>query len=199
MPDVGLKLSKKRRSHFFEKAPLRSAPLLSADSGQFDAHSAQSVFCHAHVAAENVSYLFRVCGRETLRGFFDILKPPSGAMPDGGFIFYLCSISMPHDLKAALYLIAARKAARRFSAPRADMPGSGCSSPAKNSSASFASFASCVLLNASFSTGYSSYINGKEQELQNSSCSLLSCRCLAAISSSAYSCSCERPRTSCGA
>ena len=73
---------------------------------------------------------------------------------------------MPHDLKAALYLIAARKAARRFSAPRADMPGSGCSSPAKNSSASFASFASCALLNASFSTGYSSYINGKEQELQ---------------------------------
>ena len=183
MPDVGLKLSKKRRSHFFEKASLRSAPLLSADSGQFDAHSAQSVFCHAHVAAKNVSYLFRVCGRETLRGF----------------IFYLCSISMPHDLKAALYLIAARKAERRFSAPRADTPGRGRSSPAKNSSASLASFASCVLLNALFSTGYSSYINGKEQELQNSSCSLLSCRCLAAISSSAYSCSCERPRISCGA
>ena len=64
------RLSKKRQSHFFEKASLRSAPLLSADSGQFDAHSAQSVFCHAHVAAENGSYCFRVCGRETLRGFF---------------------------------------------------------------------------------------------------------------------------------
>ena len=64
------RLSKKWLCHFFEKASLRSAPLLSADSGQFDAHSAQSVFCHAHVAAENELYCFRVCGRETLRGFF---------------------------------------------------------------------------------------------------------------------------------
>ena len=68
-----LRLSKKWPCHFFEKASLRSAPQLSADSGQFDAHSAQSVFCHAHVAAENKLYCFRVCGRETLRGFFDIL------------------------------------------------------------------------------------------------------------------------------
>ncbi len=49
-----VRLSKKWHCHFFEKASLRSAPLLSADSGQFDAHSAQSVFCHAHVAAENI-------------------------------------------------------------------------------------------------------------------------------------------------
>ena len=70
---AGLRLSKKWHCHFFEKASLRSAPLLSADSGQFDAHSAQSVFCHAHVAAENKLYCFRVCGRETLRGFFDKL------------------------------------------------------------------------------------------------------------------------------
>ena len=49
-----VRLSKKWLYHFFEKASLRSAPLLSADSGQFDAHSAQSVFCHAHVAAENI-------------------------------------------------------------------------------------------------------------------------------------------------
>ncbi len=69
-------LSKKWLCRFFEKASLRSAPLLPADSGQFDAHSAQSVFCHAHVAAENVSYCFRVCGRETLRGFFDMLGSP---------------------------------------------------------------------------------------------------------------------------
>ena len=53
----------------FEKASLRSAPRLSAESGQFDAHSAQSVFCHAQAAAENGSYRFRVCGCETLRGF----------------------------------------------------------------------------------------------------------------------------------
>ena len=31
---------------------LHAAPQLPADSGRFDAHSAQSVFCHAHVAAE---------------------------------------------------------------------------------------------------------------------------------------------------
>ena len=73
---AGVRLSKKRLCRFFEKASLRSAPLLSADSGQFDAHSAQSVFCHAHVAAENKLYCFRVCGRETLRGFFDILSTP---------------------------------------------------------------------------------------------------------------------------
>ena len=54
LPKGEPRLSKKRQSHFFEKDSLRSAPQLSADSGQFDAHSAQSVFCHAHVAAENV-------------------------------------------------------------------------------------------------------------------------------------------------
>ncbi|MDY6365321.1 MAG: hypothetical protein SPL18_01465, partial [Oscillospiraceae bacterium] len=60
---------KKWQSHFFEKDSLHSAPRLSADSGQFDARSAQSGFCHAQVAAENGSNIFRVCGRETLRGF----------------------------------------------------------------------------------------------------------------------------------
>ena len=79
---VPLRLSKKWLCHFFEKEPLRSAPQLSADSGQFDAHSAQSVFCHAHVAAENKLYCFRVCGRETLRGFFYMLDAP-GRMAGG--------------------------------------------------------------------------------------------------------------------
>jgi len=46
-------VSEKRQSHFPEKGSLRSVPRLSAESGQFDTHSAQSVFCHAHVAAEN--------------------------------------------------------------------------------------------------------------------------------------------------
>ena len=78
-----LRLSKKWPCHFFEKASLRSAPQLSADSGQFDAHSAQSVFRHAHVAAENRSYCFRVCGRETLRGFFDILTCARREAPPG--------------------------------------------------------------------------------------------------------------------
>ena len=57
---VRRRLSKKWLCHFFEKASLRSAPLLSADSGQFDAHSAQSVFCHAHVAAENISWIYNI-------------------------------------------------------------------------------------------------------------------------------------------
>ena len=43
---------------FFCVMALRSAPQLSADSGQFDAHSMQSVFCRTHVAAENESYSF---------------------------------------------------------------------------------------------------------------------------------------------
>ncbi len=37
--------------------------------GHFDTRSAQSVFCHAHVAAEHGFHTFHVCGRETLRGF----------------------------------------------------------------------------------------------------------------------------------
>ena len=78
-----LRLSKKWPCHFFEKASLRSAPQLSADSGQFDAHYAQSVFRHAHVAAENRSYCFRICGRETLRGFFDILTCARREAPPG--------------------------------------------------------------------------------------------------------------------
>ena len=69
-----LRPSKKWHCHFFEKVSLRSAPRLSADSGQFDACFAQSVFCHAQVAAENKFYSFRVCGRETLRGFIDSIK-----------------------------------------------------------------------------------------------------------------------------
>ena len=78
LPEGEPRLSKKWPCHFFEKDSLRSAPQLSADSGQFDAHSAQSVFRHAHVAAENELYCFRVCGRETLRGFFDKLSSPGG-------------------------------------------------------------------------------------------------------------------------
>ena len=39
-----LSVSKKWRSHFFERASLRSAPRLSAVSGQFDARFVQSVF-----------------------------------------------------------------------------------------------------------------------------------------------------------
>ena len=69
--------SKKWQSHFFEKDSLRSAPQLSAISGQFDARSAQSVFCHAHIAAENRFHRFHVCGCETLRGSFDKLKRDS--------------------------------------------------------------------------------------------------------------------------
>ena len=91
-----LRLSKKWLRHFFEKDSLRSAPRLPAESGQFDARSAQSVFCHAHVAAENQSYLFRACGRETLRGFFDKLKrlPREALLGEGPFpcffIWYPC-------------------------------------------------------------------------------------------------------------
>lgn len=69
-----LRPSKKWHCHFFEEVSLRSAPQLSADSGQFDARFAQSVFCHAQVAAKNKFYSFRVCGRETLRGFIDSIK-----------------------------------------------------------------------------------------------------------------------------
>ena len=79
--------SPKGRAETVEKASLRSAPLLSADSGQFDAHSTQSVFCHAHVAAENELHSFRVCGRETLRGFLTNETPP-GEIPGGVFCFF---------------------------------------------------------------------------------------------------------------
>ena len=69
-----LRLSKKCK-HFFEwRVALRSAPRLAADGGQLDAHSARSIFCHAHVAAENDFTFFTACGRRTLRGFFDKLR-----------------------------------------------------------------------------------------------------------------------------
>ena len=55
-----LRLSKKWLHHFFEKASLRIAPLLSAYSGQFDTHFAQSFFCHAHVASENISWIYNI-------------------------------------------------------------------------------------------------------------------------------------------
>ncbi len=73
---VSLKPSKKWQSHFFERDPLRSAPWLSAYSGQLDARSVQSVFCHAHVAAENRFYIFHVRRRKTLQGFFSVAYLP---------------------------------------------------------------------------------------------------------------------------
>jgi len=63
-------LVKEVRKDFFDKrAALRSAPRLSAISGQFDARSAKSVFCHAHVAAENESNIFRRCDGEFCEAF----------------------------------------------------------------------------------------------------------------------------------
>ncbi len=58
-------------SHFFEEE-LRCALRLPAYS-RCDARSARSIFCHAHVSAENDFTLFAACGRRTLRGFFDKL------------------------------------------------------------------------------------------------------------------------------
>ena len=50
--------SPKGRAETVEKYPLCSAPQLPADSGQFNTHAAQSIFSHAHVAAEIESYSF---------------------------------------------------------------------------------------------------------------------------------------------
>ena len=69
---VSLRPSKKWQSHFFEKDSLRFAPQLSAYSATLEG---------AHVAAENRFYSFHVCGRETLRGFFNAayLSPRTAA------------------------------------------------------------------------------------------------------------------------
>lgn len=59
-------------------------------------NAAQSVFCHAHAAAKNGSYRFRVCGREILR---DLLKT-IGPSKDGPMVFityYNISKIMYHD------------------------------------------------------------------------------------------------------
>ena len=70
--------------HFFEEGlALRSAPRLAAKGGQFDAHSASSIFCHAQVAAENDFTLFAASGRRTLRGDSTSCAPPQGRR--GGF------------------------------------------------------------------------------------------------------------------
>ena len=41
----------------------------------FDTRFVRSVFCDAHVAAENLLYYFFRCGEKTLRGFVYSLKP----------------------------------------------------------------------------------------------------------------------------
>ena len=38
-------------------------------------NAAQSVFCHAHAAAKNGLYRFRVCGREALRDLLKAIGP----------------------------------------------------------------------------------------------------------------------------
>ncbi len=55
---------------------LRSAPLLSADSGQFDAHSAQSVFRHACRGRKRIILISRLRTRKLCEAFFDKLTPP---------------------------------------------------------------------------------------------------------------------------
>ena len=132
-PPGRLKLSKKWPCHFFEKASLRSAPQLSADSGQFDAHSAQSVFRHAHVAAENRSYCFRVCGRETLRGFFDMLCLTGGHAAAGEVLsVHLISPNLCFFTKAPYY------------------PNSFCQKPFLSFSVYLISFINSYLSNAGF-------------------------------------------------
>ena len=73
MPSPAEVSLKSGRPLFRGKIALRSAPRLAAKGGQFDAHSARSIFCHAHVAAENDFTLFAASGRQTLRGFFEKL------------------------------------------------------------------------------------------------------------------------------
>ena len=46
------RLSKKWQSHFFEKDPLRSAPQLSADSGQLRRRTQRKVFSATHMSRQ---------------------------------------------------------------------------------------------------------------------------------------------------
>ena len=72
-PPGRLKLSKNPEG-FSTKGSQSAARIICPPmAGKFHTGSLRSIFSHAHVAAENRSSCFRVCGRETLRGFFDML------------------------------------------------------------------------------------------------------------------------------
>ena len=47
---------------------------MCAEGAHFDTRSVRSVFCDAHVAAENLLYFFFRCGEKTLRGFVYSLR-----------------------------------------------------------------------------------------------------------------------------
>ena len=55
----------------------------------FDTRFVRSVFCDAHVAAENLLYLFFRCGEKTLRGFVYSLNRRDNAKAVGFLLFIL--------------------------------------------------------------------------------------------------------------
>ncbi len=70
-----LRLSKNPCGVFRQRgcSPLRALAVLTDDSHTY---GLRSIFSGAHVTGENDGTLFRACGRETLRGFFDEREKP---------------------------------------------------------------------------------------------------------------------------
>ena len=69
-----LRLSKNSKGVFRQQAADCCAHELSANSVQPAHLQAGVYFPDVHAAGKNDLHLFRACGRETLRGFFDTLK-----------------------------------------------------------------------------------------------------------------------------
>ena len=107
-----LRLSKKWLRHFFEKDSLRSAPRLPAESGQFDARSAQSVFCQkvncpavgkrspsggrTCRGRKPIIPLSRLRARNSARLFRQTEAPPAGgAFGRRPFSMFFYMVSMP--------------------------------------------------------------------------------------------------------
>ena len=55
------------------------------------------MFPDVHAAGKNDLHLFRACGRETLRGFFDTLSCP------GDSLFFACRITVLWQQRPAAY------------------------------------------------------------------------------------------------
>jgi hypothetical protein len=62
-PAENQRLSKKWRSHFFEKMHPAARRICLPQTDKFHTCRARGVFCHVHAAAENKFHPFRACGR----------------------------------------------------------------------------------------------------------------------------------------
>ena len=98
---AGLRLSKKRQSHFYEQEAVRRAQDLSALSGQIPHLRPEKCFLRGTCPRRKRIPIFSRLRARTLRGFFDKLKPAAAQAAAGFCIDFYSLGSSSADMEAS--------------------------------------------------------------------------------------------------